>query len=391
MTLPNPPTLFGGLSIEEFLRDYWHKKPLFVRQAIPGYRCPIAPEELAGLACEEGVESRIVMEKGGKRPWQAEHGPFPEERFTQLPATHWTVLVQEINKHVPEFAALQDQFDFIPWWRLDDVMVSYAPPFGTVGPHADNYDVFLIQGLGRRRWQINSMHPGPDDLIPGLDLRIMTAWVTEQEWIVEPGDLLYLPPGVPHFGVALEECITVSVGFRAPNVKGMLIDFAERFIEQADSEQFYADPEQRLQVDPGEIDLGARERVRDIIRAIDLSDEGIDRWLASFITEAKPGHEAMLPEEEFTAGTFRRRLKKERLLLRSEYCRFAHYADAAGAPHLFLDGEELTLDPALLPLVRFLSHQREYDAEVLLPLLESAGAEELLADMYNRGAFYFPE
>jgi 50S ribosomal protein L16 3-hydroxylase len=391
MTLPTPPTLFGGLTIEVFLRDYWHKKPLFVRGAIPGYRCPLAPEELAGLACEEGVESRIVMEKDGQRPWQAEHGPFPEERFTRLPATHWTVLVQEINKHVPDFAALQDQFDFIPWWRLDDVMVSYAPPFGTVGPHADNYDVFLIQGLGRRRWQINSMTPGPDDLIPGLDLRIMKEWVTEQEWIVEPGDLLYLPPGVPHFGVALEDCITVSVGYRAPNVKGMLIDFAERFIEQADSEAFYADPDQALQADPGEISPRARERVRQIIRAIDLSDDAIDRWFGSFITEEKPGHEVMLPEEELTGPQMQRRLKQEGMLVRSEYCRFAHYSDGQGLPHLFINGEEMTLESSLLPLVRYLAHQREYEAAEILPLIKAEPAATLLAEMYNRGAFYFPE
>ncbi len=390
MTLPNPPTLFGGLSIEEFLRDYWHKKPLLVRQAFPGYQCPVTPEELAGLACEDGVESRIIMEKDGTRPWQAEHGPFPEERFMRLPASHWTVLVQEMNKHVPEFALLQDHFAFIPWWRLDDVMVSYAPEHGTVGPHADNYDVFLIQGLGHRRWQINSKAPGPDDLIPGLDLRIMKHWETEHEWVLEPGDLLYLPPGVAHYGVALDDCITVSVGFRAPNVKGMLIDFAERFIEAADPERFYADADLSLQPDPGEINATARARIRDIIRAIDLSDETIDCWFGRFITEAKPGHDVPLPEQELDGEGLKQRLAREGLLQRSEYCRMAHFTAPDGTLLLYVDGEELHLDAALMPLVRQLCSTREFAANDLAPWLDGA-ALELLADLHNRGALYFPE
>ena len=390
MTLPTPPSLFGGLTIEEFLRDYWHKKPLLVRQAFPGYRCPVTPEELAGLACEDGVESRIIMEKDGERLWQAEHGPFPEERFTRLPATHWTVLVQEMNKHVPEFALLQDHFAFIPWWRLDDVMVSYAPAHGTVGPHADNYDVFLIQGLGHRRWQINSHAPGPDDLIPGLDLRIMKHWETEQEWVLEPGDMLYLPPGVAHYGVALDDCITVSVGFRAPNVKGMLIDFAERFIEAADPERFYADADLSLQADSGEISTAARARIRSIIRAIDLSDETIDRWFGRFITEAKPGHDVPLPEHDLEGMTLKQRLAREGQLIRSEYCRMAHFTAPDGSLLLYVDGEELRLDAALVPLVRQLCSAREFAARDLAPWLDGA-ALELLADLHNRGALYFPE
>jgi 50S ribosomal protein L16 3-hydroxylase len=391
MTLPSPASLLGGLTIEEFLRDYWHKKPLLVRRAFPGYACPIAPEELAGLACEEGVESRIVLEKDGERPWQAEHGPFPEERFLRLPPTHWTVLVQEMNKHVPAFALLQDHFAFIPWWRLDDVMVSYAPEHGSVGPHADNYDVFILQGAGRRRWQINTRAPGPEDLIPGLDLRIMKHWETEQEWVLEPGDMLYMPPGVAHYGVALDDCISISVGFRAPNVKGMLIDFAERFIETADPERFYADPDLAPQPDPGEISLAARERIRDIIRAIDLSDAGIDRWFGQFITEAKPGHDVPLPEEALDAEGFEQRLEDTGLLIRSEYCRLAHFTASDGVLQLYVNGEELHLDAKHLSLVRYLCTAREYPADTLNAQLRDTADRALLADLYNRGAFYFPD
>ncbi len=140
--------LLGGLSAEEFLQQYWQKKPLLIRQAIPDYSTPLSPDELAGLACEQEVESRLILEKDADTPWQLEHGPFTETRFSQLPATHWTLLIQKVNQLLPQLAELLDQFNFIPNWRIDDVMVSYAPEAGSVGPHVDQYDVFLLQGLG---------------------------------------------------------------------------------------------------------------------------------------------------------------------------------------------------------------------------------------------------
>jgi 50S ribosomal protein L16 3-hydroxylase len=219
----------------------------------------------------------------------------------------------------------------------------------------------------------------------------MKHWETEQEWVLEPGAMLYLPPGVSHYGVALNDCITVSVGFRAPNVTGMLIDFAERFIETADAEQFYADPQLTVQEDPAELSLAARERIREAIRAIDLSDEGIDRWFGSFITEPKPGHEVILPESSLTPANFRKQLTREGALLRSEYCRFVHYVDGAGVLHLFVAGDELQPPPELLPVIRHLSDQREYSAEDLLSMADSAEALQILAELYNRGALYFPD
>ena len=214
--------LLGGLSAEEFLQQYWQKKPLLIRQAIPGYSAPLSPDELAGLACEQEVESRLILEKDANAPWRLELGPFTESRFSQLPATHWTLLIQKANQLLPQLAELLDQFNFIPNWRVDDVMVSYAPTFGSVGPHLDQYDVFLLQGLGTRRWQISTQDCSQTPLLENTELRILREFTPEQDWLLEPGDMLYLPPRFPHHGVAIDPSITLSIGFRAPGRRDMI-------------------------------------------------------------------------------------------------------------------------------------------------------------------------
>lgn len=385
-------TLLGGLSVEEFLDKYWQKEPLLIRQAFPGYQCPVTPEELAGLACEEDVESRLIMEQGGEKPWQVEHGPFAEERFTQLPATHWTVLVQEINKHVPEFALLQDRFSFLPNWRLDDVMVSYAPEHGTVGPHADNYDVFLIQGAGHRRWQINRKEPTDDDLLPDLPLKIMKNFEVEEEWVLEPGDMLYLPPGVAHHGVSLDnDCITVSVGYRAPTLGAILSGYVGDALAQFDTDVFYRDPDLKPQDAPGEIALDAREEFRDLIRSIPMDDERIDRWFGSYITDVRPGHFVPEPEEELRPKKFKDEFRRHGELWRSEYTRYAHFTDAAGVTRLYVAGEEYEMYGDGPKVARLLAGQRVFRFKELAPYLDDKDLLELLTDLYNLGALYFPE
>ena len=187
--------LLGGLTPSAFLAEYWQKKPLLIKNAIPNFSGLLSPDELAGLACEDDVQSRIVEYKNGK--WHASHGPFDEADFANLtekptPENNWTLLVQSVNHHVPEGTALLQQFDFIPHARLDDLMVSYAPSGGGVGPHFDSYDVFLLQGQGKRLWRISEQTDL--SLVEGAPLRILQNFDTSQEWLVEAGDLLYLPP-----------------------------------------------------------------------------------------------------------------------------------------------------------------------------------------------------
>jgi 50S ribosomal protein L16 3-hydroxylase len=215
-----PLEQLGDMPIETFLRDYWQKKPLLIRQAYPGFELPIDGDELAGLALEEEVESRIVLEHG-KTPWELRHGPFDEQTFSQLPESHWTLLVQAVDQWVPEIHELLQDFQFIPGWRLDDIMISYASDKGSVGPHFDYYDVFLLQGMGKRRWRIGQHCDSGSELVEGTPLKLLRNFETTDEWVLEPGDMLYIPPGIAHWGIAEGECITCSIGFRAPPGAGL--------------------------------------------------------------------------------------------------------------------------------------------------------------------------
>jgi 50S ribosomal protein L16 3-hydroxylase len=384
----NPP--LNGISVEEFLRGYWQKKPLLIRGALPDFSCPITPEELAGLACEPEVESRLIQEHG-ETPWQVGHGPFTEADFLKLPESHWTVLVQEINKHVPEFALLQERFAFLPNWRLDDVMVSFAPDQGTVGPHADNYDVFLIQGPGRRRWQLSYQEAGPEQLIPGLPLRILREFRPEEEYLLEEGDMLYLPPGVVHHGVALGDCITISVGYRAPAKVELLSGFVADALAQMDAEAFYEDPDLAPQANPGEITQRAREKVRAIIRSLPLDDQSIDRWFASFTTDVRPGHYLPEPEAELAPTQLIEALRQHGELWRSEYARYAYLDGTGGSTLLYVAGEEFALGAHLAFAAPLLCGQRVYTLDELSPYLDDADFVILLGELYNLGALYFPE
>ena len=384
--------MLGGLSAAGFLADYWQKRPLLVRGAFPQGFCPISPEELAGLACEEEVESRLIHQQPqADPPWQVQHGPFAEADFLQLPQSHWTVLVQEINKHVPAFALLQDAFTFIPNWRLDDVMVSYAADQGGVGPHADNYDVFLIQGPGQRRWRLGYQPVGPEHLIPGLPLRVLAAFQAEEEYLLNEGDMLYLPPGVVHEGVAIGEALTISVGFRAPNRVELLSAYLADCLAQMDGEAFYADPDLPVQANPGEISAAALGKIRGIIRSLPLDEQSIDRWFGSFITDVRPGHYLPEPEQALDHNTFLQLLSQHGELWRSEYARFAYVTESDTLTQLYVAGEVYPLEPEQSFLAPLLCGQRVYTQEHILAVLQRPGSMELLLSLYQLGALYFPD
>lgn len=379
----------GGLSAAQFLQDYWQQRPLLIRQALPAYQSPVSPEELAGLACEEDVESRLIQEHGPQGPWQLQHGPLDEQSFAALPASHWTLLIQEINKHIPEFALLQEPFNFIPNWRLDDVMVSFAPEAGTVGPHRDNYDVFLLQAQGRRRWQIDTRPEQAGELTPNLPLKIMHSFAAEQEWVMEPGDMLYLPPGVAHHGVALEDCITVSIGFRAPSIAELCAAYCTDRIAQIPAERFYSDPALSLQENPGQIEPKAIEAIRQqVLSALQADEQDFAQWFGSFITDIRPGHYLPEAEPQLDVDTFVQQVRAWGELWRSEYARFAYLEQEVTT--LCVAGETITVPPDFQPLVKRLCAQRHFTLPELAPWLEQDDACELLCQLYNLGALYMP-
>ena len=231
---------FGKISEQEFLADYWQKKPLLIKQAIPNFISPIAPDELAGLSLEEEFESRLITGSTTNNQWSLTNGPFTETTFTQLPEQDWTLLVQGVDRFVDEVHELIKQFDFIPRWRFDDVMISYAAKGGSVGPHFDYYDVFLLQGNGRRRWHISSKNCELDNYLNEVPLRIMNTFEAEYVWDVEPGDVLYVPPKVAHHGVSLDdECTTLSFGYRAYSTQELYESIGQ---QSRDKNQYYQDP-----------------------------------------------------------------------------------------------------------------------------------------------------
>ncbi len=215
-----------GFDSDEFVSRYWQKQPCLLRNAFADFQSPVSPEELAGLSCEADVHCRLVIENGDDGPWQPRYGPFEEDDFLKLPDSGYSLLVSECEKWMPEFEDLVRQFNFIPGWRFYDLMISYAPPGGSVGPHIDEYDVFLLQAMGTRRWKYNDSRIDNPRLIAGLDLAILEEFEPEREVVLNPGDILYLPPGCAHHGIALERCMTYSVGFHAPDALATLESFA---------------------------------------------------------------------------------------------------------------------------------------------------------------------
>jgi 50S ribosomal protein L16 3-hydroxylase len=229
----------GPMTAARFLREHWQKRPLLVRGAFPAFADPLSAQEVLALAQSPDAESRVVKRAGPY--WSLTHGPFSRAELERHPRKDWTVLVQDTNHFSDRAAALLARFSFVPHARVDDLMVSYAVPGGTVGPHVDSYDVFLIQGMGRRRWQVSRQR----DLafVPGLDLRILARFKPEQEWVLEPGDMLYLPPDMAHYGIAESECLTWSVGFRAPSDAELAAGFLDHLGERIDLGGRYADPD----------------------------------------------------------------------------------------------------------------------------------------------------
>ena len=279
-------SVLGDLSPNQFLAEHWQRRPLLVRNALPDYRSPISSDELAGLALDADVESRIVLEHGDTGPWELRHGPFQDADFLALPERDWTLLVQAVDLWVPEVKELLGRFNFLPPWRFDDIMVSYAVPGGSVGPHFDQYDVFLLQVEGERRWEIAELPDGEPDFLPQADLRILQRFETSQEWTLCPGDMLYLPPCVCHWGVALTECLTYSIGFRSPAASELLGDLAVEVLAQG-HDLHYSDPPLNSAMATEEITPEFVKQAKDLLlRALD-DDELLADWFARFMTAPK--------------------------------------------------------------------------------------------------------
>jgi 50S ribosomal protein L16 3-hydroxylase len=381
----------GGHSAGAFLERYWQKHPLWVEGAFRDWHMPITPEELAGLACDTNVESRIVSGPTAKGAWSVRHGPFDDADFERLPTRDWSLLVQDVDKLIPDFDGLMDCFRFLPDWRVDDLMISYAVTGGSVGPHWDDYDVFLIQGAGHRQWRIQSANAREGALIPDLELKILRHFEPEQSQVLGPGDMLYLPPGVAHHGVALDDrCMTLSVGFRAPCWAELMSGFGDALLETRTGQARYEDDAAGPAAHPGTLTCSVRERIRSTLRALIADDpDGFDEWLGRFLSEPKSDLYPSPPPAPVpwrnTAGHFRHH-RGSRLIyaVREEAVREEAVRDR-GAGWLFANGESHPVESKVAAAVQFMADNRAFRIEDLPSNGTDTAVESLLDRLLATG------
>lgn len=346
-----------GMSPARFLRDYWQKRPLLIRNAFANFQPPLQPDDLAGLACEPSVLARLIVHDEKRDRWQVNSGPLSVADFGRTPERNWTLLVQDADKWDADVAALLQHFSFVPSWRLDDVMISYAEPGGGVGAHVDQYDVFLLQGLGQRDWAISDDPLAPKAFRPGLELNQLVHFEPTHEWLLDPGDMLYLPPGVPHDGVAFGgPCLTFSIGMRAPSQAELTGDLADYLAEQLPDELRYADPDLKPARTTGEIDSAALERVKQALPfAAVLREDLLRDWFGRFITRYRNAQAPAPLEKPLGADKFAMKLAAGARLLRHPWSRLAWSRGRTGCM-LYVCGQAYAAPPAL---AQQLCEQRE--------------------------------
>lgn len=357
MDVSRPLSLLGGLPPAQFMKRHWQKKPLLVRNAIPAFRPPLSRVELFALAARDDVESRLVVQDQGR--WRLQRGPFARRALPGLRRREWTLLVQGVDLHHAGAHALLHAFDFIPAARLDDLMISYATDGGGVGPHFDSYDVFLLQAQGRRRWRIGRQRDLA--LREDLPLKILANFVPEEEFLLEPGDMLYLPPGYAHDGIAEGECQTCSIGFRAPARAELARELLQRIAEDAAQldDRLYGDAAQPATASRGAIPPRMRAFAAEAVAAALEDAHALDRALGAYLTEPKAS-------VWFEGGRVPRRLRAVVLDART---RMLH-----DARHVFVNGEAWRAAGGDAALMRRLADRRRLEAREVEQASEAARA-----------------
>ena len=378
---------FKSINAHTFLNDYWQKKPLVIRQALPDFINPLTADELAGLALEEGVESRMVFETPMAAPfWRLKQGPFTELDFETVPETHWTLLVQGVDRIVPEVTALLDHFNFIPQWRVDDVMISYAVKQGSVGPHYDNYDVFLYQAEGLRKWSLTTKQCNTENYLTDVELRIMAAFDVEEEYILEPGDMLYLPPHVGHHGVSLsDDCMTYSFGFRSYQGQELWDSFGEYMSETVTDTGLYRDPNWADLTETSAIPSAAWLNARDLMWKLLNNEQHMKQWFGRFATRLDQRAEQDLPEpltddEAGSRQEFIKELLESAMLCRDASCRMAYEEDEK---EFYINGCAWDITGVSFALVKQVANNRVLDMQALTPFLGQEDNQIFLYELWR--------
>jgi len=362
----SPLTHLGDMPVATFIDQYWQKKPLLIKNALPEYSDITTGDTLAGLSLEDGVVSRLIQQTPKNvtqssssniaSDWQVTHGPIDESLFSTLPNHFWTLLVQHADQLLDEVDDLKQLFTFLPSWRLDDVMISYSTDGAGVGPHYDYYDVFLLQGEGKRRWRTGQHCSANTPLDPNAPMKVLQNFETENDWIVTPGDLLYIPPQCAHWGEAIGESITYSVGFRSPSHQDILLDYAQHISESLTQDKRFTDPSSQLHhPHKSEITHASIQEIQNILHHYANNPQEIAKWLGHTMTQPNPG---IAIEHEYTieADTSLAKLQKNSMgLALSPLLKAAFYTDVdhkdnnprTNNAQLFIHGESYACDYSL--------------------------------------------
>jgi len=363
--------ILAGLDARSFLCRHWQKRPLVARQALPRYETLVTREALFELAVRDDVPSRLVTRSG--RRWNVAHGPFSRRALARLPRRGWTLLVQGVNQVLPAAQSLLLEFNFIPYARLDDVMVSYAPPGGGVGPHFDSYDVFLLQLAGTRRWRVSAQRDLA--LIENAPLKLLRRFRPEREWRLAPGDMLYLPPQVAHDGIAVDECLTASIGFRAPGAQELAARFLEFLQDELALAGAYRDPDLRPAQRPAQIGSGMLRQVAHTLDRIDWDKRDVLAFLGQYLTEPKAHVVFQRPARPLSAAMFARRARRSgvRLDLKTQML--------FRGRSVFVNGERHEVGARAAQLLTKLADRRR----LMPPLALEGEAAERLYQWYRAG------
>jgi 50S ribosomal protein L16 3-hydroxylase len=373
-----PLQLLNNLTPAQFLAEYWQKKPLLIRGAIPNFKGLLTPNDLAGLACEDDVQARIIKQSKGK--WSVQESPFDEAVFSKLPKRDWTLLVQGVNHYLPEATDLLALFNFIPHARLDDLMVSYAPAGGGVGAHVDSYDVFLLQGSGKRRWKIS--HQADLSLVENAPLKILKNFVSEQEWTLEAGGMLYLPPQIAHWGISeSDDCMTYSIGFRAPKTQELQHEFLSYLQDNIQAEGLYTDADLKLQNHPAEISADMVAKVGEMLQKITWDKNNVADFLGKYLTEPKLDV-VFEPNRKMSKTEFTKKLAEKTvcLSLKSQLLFTEN--------NFYLNGEKLAITKDLSACMRELADKRYLNTPKLQPSIHAA-LGDVLYESYLAGFINF--
>ncbi|EJI83943.1 RmlC-like domain-containing protein [Alishewanella aestuarii B11] len=378
----------GELSLADFMQQYWQKQPLLIKQGFKNFQDPLSADELAGLALEDDVESRLVECRDGN--WQLETGPF--EDFNRYGDKDWTILVQAVDHWHPPAAELIEPFRFIPNWRIDDLMVSFSTPGGGVGPHLDQYDVFIIQGEGKRHWRVGMPDASLKQFCPHPRLLQVTPFTACIDVIMEPGDILYIPPGCPHEGVSLENSLNYSVGFRAPAQKDLLTGIADYLLDNDISGKRFSDPQRNLAGNIGAISEQDLDQVQQLLVQLVSDRDTLPLWFGQYITQAKHELDQQEPDPHYQAEEIAEYLEEGSVLARLGGLRCSYYqANESSDIQLFINGTTIVLPAEELVTAQLLCDSKRIDQQQCLHFTAREERLLLLTDLINQGLWYFEE